>query len=261
MRHGKTQGNEAPLSQSSHADSRPRSLFNGILRAFSMSRITALFALTLLLCLYGRSVAGEWVLKKTEKAPPAELAASIRDVLKPTALQLMEGEKPVFEFWFRESLPLKSTPESPIRPYSAIGETALIGAVLVHAEGQRDYKDNQIFKGLYTMRYGLQPQDGDHLGTADYPYFAVLIPAKYDTALDSLAQYRPMVKASGKDTPTGHPTVLSLRPVLEEPSETPQINEPAPEHQSLIIRLPGEAPDGKAEVLLELVFEGETPLL
>ena len=72
----------------------------------------------------------------------------------------------------------------------------MLGAVSV-GNGLRDYKDNEIAAGVYTMRFGLQPQDGDHLGSAEYPYFVVLIPAKNDTQLDGLTTFKAMAKAFG----------------------------------------------------------------
>ena len=103
---------------------------------------------------------------------------------------------------------------------------------------------------------GLQPQDGDHLGTAEFPYFAVLIPAKNDTQLDGITTYKAMAKASGKDTASGHPLVLSLRPASPGNGDVPKLNEPAADHKSLRVKVPAKAGDEKTTIVFELVFQG-----
>jgi len=131
----------------------------------------------------------------------------------------------------------------------------LLGAVSV-GNGQRDYKDNEIAAGIYTMRFGLQPQDGDHLGSAEYPYFAVLIPAKNDTQLEGITTFKAMTKASGKDTASGHPIVLSLRPVSSDTGDVPKLNDPSTDHKSVRVKVPGKAGEEKTGIAFELVYQG-----
>ena len=170
--------------------------------------------------------AADLALKVADKDVPKQIGESIRKMLQPKAVQLLEGDKPALEFWFSSEFPLKSKPASPDKALDAIPETTLLGAVAVGA-GQRDYKDNEIASGIYTMRFGLQPQDGDHLGTADFIYFAVLIPAKTDTKLDGLTTYKALTKASSKDTASNHPVILSLRPATSDEGELPKLVVPA----------------------------------
>jgi hypothetical protein len=64
-------------------------------------------------------------------------------------------------------------------------QPSLIGIVEVPEES-RDYRDDELFKNVFTMRYGLRPDDGNHLGTSDYRHFAVLIPADQDQKLNGM---------------------------------------------------------------------------
>jgi len=201
--------------------------------------------------------AAEFSAKVVDKAPPADLGESIRAALQSKAVQLLDADKPVYEIWFRREIPLKLKPESATKGLQAIAETTLVGAVVVQ-KPQRDYKDNEIAPKLYTARFGLQPQDGDHLGTAEFPYFLVLIPAKSDTNLDGISGYKAMFKASGKDTATGHPVVLSLRPAAADEGDVPKLQEPAADHKSVRVKLPAKAVD-KGEptgLVFELVYQG-----
>jgi hypothetical protein len=208
--------------------------------------------------LFSWASAAEVSLKISDKAPPKEAGDSIRKALQPKSIQLLEAEKPIFDFWFRSELPLKSKPESPAKSLDSIAEITLIGVAMV-GEGRRDYKDNEIVAGTYTIRFGLQPQDGDHLGTSEFPYFAVLIPVASDPEIESITKFKAMTKASSKGTSAGHPVVLSLRPVSAEAGDTPLITKPAPEHQAIRLRLTGKiaGSDQPVPISFELVFQGK----
>src|SRR5205814_5405106 len=174
-----------------------------------MKKLSLLLGIAVSVQLTSHSQAADFSVKVADKEPPGQIAESIRKMLQPKDVKLLNGDAPVFEFWFGSDVALKSKPGSADKALGSIQETTLLGAVSV-GNGQRDYKDNEIAAGVYTMRFGLQPQDGDHLGTAEYPYFAVLIPAKNETQLDGLTTFKAMATASGKDTASAPPGVSSL---------------------------------------------------
>jgi len=203
------------------------------------------------------AIAADATLKVTDKPAPKEVSENIRAAVQPKAIQLLNGDKPVLEIWPRTELPLKSKPASVIDNLSAIAETAMVGIFAVSEGGLRDYKDNEIPKGTYTARFGLQPQDGDHLGTAEFNYFLVLISAENDKELNGLNQFKPMVKASGKITSSGHPVVVSLRPAPSSESGAPKLTEPVSEHKAIRLKLPGNVSGGdKADVAFDLIYKG-----
>jgi hypothetical protein len=196
-------------------------------------------------------------LKVVEAEPPKELDASIRAVLQSKAVQLLDGSAPVLEFWLRAEVPLQAKPESTAKGLNAVKQATLLGAVAVRT-AQRDYKDSELVPGIHTMRFALQPEDGNHLGTADYPYFLVLVPAKLDGKLDGLTDYKPLVKASSRESSTGHPIILSLRPPDSESGEAPALREPAADHKSVRLKLPAKVgSSGETTALVfELVYQG-----
>ncbi|PYJ82820.1 MAG: hypothetical protein DME22_17345 [Verrucomicrobia bacterium] len=220
-----------------------------------MKKFSLLLGIAVWVQLTNDSRAGDFSVKVADKEPPNQIGESIRKALQPKSVQLLNGDKPVFEFWFGSEVSLKSKPGSADKALGSIHETTLLGAVSV-GNGQRDYKDNEIAAGVYTMRFGLQPQDGDHLGSAEYPYFAVLIPAKNDTQLDGIASFKAMTKASGKDTASGHPVVLSLRPISSDTGDFPKLNEPVAEHNSVRVKVPAKAGEEKTGIAFELVYKG-----
>jgi hypothetical protein len=200
--------------------------------------------------------AADSVLKTAEKPTPKEISDSIKAALQPQAVQLVRADKPALEIWFRQEVPLKSKPSSPNEALGNIVETALVGAVSVDDASLRDYKDNEIPKGVYTARFGIQPKDGDHLGTAEFDFFLVLIAAENDKELAGLNTYKPMVKASGKSTSSGHPLIISLRPASVD-GAIPRLTEPVAEHKAMRVKLPAKTAGGdKAELVFDLVYEG-----
>jgi len=213
-------------------------------------------ALALVLHAACSSPAAELTLKTADKEPPKELDAAIRVKLQSKAVQLLDGEKPAYEFWFSSEIPAQSKPASTAKALDVIKETTLIGAVSVPA-AKRDYRDDELPAGVYTMRFVMQPQDGDHLGTAEYLYFAVLVSSKLDTKPDGITDYKPLVKASAKSGSGDHPVILSLRPASADASETPTLHEPAPEHKSVRIKVPAKAGQEKTSLPFELVYEGK----
>jgi hypothetical protein len=152
--------------------------------------------------------AADLALKLADKAPPKDLDPSITAKLQPKAIQLLDSGKAVYEFWLVAELLLKATPDSPAKALDQIREAALLGVVAV-AEPQRDYRDDELASGVYTMRFALQPQDGNHLGTAEFNYFAVLVPAKLDRSPDGITDYKKLVRISGRETASGHPLIIS----------------------------------------------------
>ena len=182
--------------------------------------------------------AADLKLKTTDAPPPRELNASIQQLLQPKAVQLVDGDQPVFQFWLVKDLP-------GAKALDALKPATLLGAVAV-SKAQRDYRDDELAAGVYTMRLALQPQDGNHLGSADFVTFAVLTPAKIDTKPDSITDYKSLVKASSKETTTDHPVILSLRPTKGDAVE---LVEPVPEHKGVRVKI-GTVP-------FEIVYEGK----
>jgi hypothetical protein len=198
--------------------------------------------------------AADFTLKTVTKQPPKEISESIRAVLQADAIQLVQGDKPALEMWLRQEVPLKSKPASASEALMAIAETALVGVVVVSEPSLRDYKDSEIPKGTYTVRFALQPKDGDHLGTAEFDSFVILTEMQNDKDLNGLNTFRTLTKASGKSTSSGHPLVVSLRPAS---GAAPALTEPAEEHKAVRLKVPAKPAGGeKMDLIFDLVYRG-----
>lgn len=189
------------------------------------------------------------------KTFPGELSGEHQAMLQSQAIQVVDGEKTLMELWLAKEIPLQSKPASAATALNAVKPATVLGAVAVSA-ARRDYRDDEIPAGTYTMRFALQPQDGNHSGSAEFAYFGVLVPAKLDTKPEGIKDYKELMKASSKETSTDHPMVLSLRPVASPDPAPVKLNTPAPEHKSVRVRVPAKGPETK-EIAFEIVFEGK----
>ena len=66
-----------------------------------------------------------------------------------------------------------------------LAESEFLGVMQLLGEAH-DYRDQTIAKGAYTMRYGLQPVNGDHLGVSPYRDYALLLPGAKDKTVAML---------------------------------------------------------------------------
>ena len=221
-----------------------------------MKHILSTLALLLTFGALTPSTGADLTLKVADKEPPKELDAAITSRLQKKAVQLLDGGQPVFEFWFVTELPLQSKPTALAKALDSVKQATLLGVVSV-PKSLRDYRDDELAAGAYTMRLVLQPQDGNHLGTAEFNWFAALVPAKLDIKPDGITDYKSLVKASSKETATDHPLILSLRPATSADGNLPKLNEPAPEHKSVRVKIPGNVSGEKSELVFEVVYEGK----
>ncbi|HTG43601.1 MAG TPA: hypothetical protein VK633_03615 [Verrucomicrobiae bacterium] len=207
--------------------------------------------------LAGQATGAELRAVSVKQPAPEQISSSIRALLSGQPVQLLDGDKPVMRLWLRREVALKSKPDSIATSLNALPETTLVGVISVQSPGFKDYKENDIPNGVFTARFALQPQDGDHLGTAEFNTFLVLIAAELDKETNSFTKFTPMVKASGKLTPSGHPLIVSLRPAASSEGNVPVLTQPVAEHKAIRLKLPGKSPAGdKADITFELVYEG-----
>lgn len=189
------------------------------------------------------------------KALPSEIAPDLQTLFQSQAVQVVEGDKTLLELWLAKEVALQSKPASAAKALDAVKPVSLLAAVAVPG-ARRDYRDDEVPAGTYTMRLALQPQDGNHSGSSEFGYFGVLVPAKLDTKPDAIKDYKELMKASSKETSTDHPMVLSLRPVASTEGAPLMLNTPAPEHKSVRVKVPAKGADTK-EIAFEIVFEGK----
>jgi hypothetical protein len=135
----------------------------------------------------------------------ADFAAPIAAQISPGGVRATVGAN-TLTFWWVKDLPMKSSPPS----WSDVPEGTLIGAVKIEKDF-RDTRGRVIKAGPYTLRYGIQPANGDHLGVSPYREFLLLSPAKQD-ADAAPPGHDNLVELSKQTIGGSHPAVWSLDP-------------------------------------------------
>ena len=139
-------------------------------------------------------------------------AAGVSDELKHAVedkgyrITLEDGWKA--DFWFAKQL--KAAPKDvsgALYPELTNGE--FIGLVSL-PKGMADYRGQAIPEGVYTLRYQLLPQDGNHLGVSPNPDFVLAIPASSDSDPEQELAFKKLVALSAKATGGNHPAVIAL---------------------------------------------------
>lgn len=191
----------------------------------------------------------------TKAPPPAELSAAVRALLAPQAVQLRDAKGQLLaEVWLSKEVSTQAA-EALKRgvTYRDLPETALLG-VIRFPKTWSDYRKQKVKAGTYTLRLGFQPQDGDHMGTAPYTEFALLVAAAQDSQPAPL-EAKKLYELSASSIGTSHPAVFLLVPVAKAP-ETPQVARPAPNQVALQLRLTVRTPQGAAPLGLGLTLIG-----
>ncbi len=203
---------------------------------------------------------GKFAVKVVKNPPPKELKEAVAKLLAPEAIQFTDNTgNLIAELWLSTEVPADATPEQIKNglTFRELKETAILGAIRF-AQPWTDYRKQKIKPGVYTMRLGFQPEDGDHAGSSMFKEFVLLVSAKLDNN-PGLLEPKGLHEISSKSIETGHPGVLMLfpspklpaQPKLEEKKEG--LNNP---HQVLFAREGVKANGKKAEIGLGLTLVG-----
>jgi hypothetical protein len=150
---------------------------------------------------------------KVEKvAAPDALADPVRKLLDEQALVVRDGDAEVMTVWFRTEIPAKATEEQVKNglTYREIPEGTLVGAIRFPAKFT-DFRKQEIAAGVYTLRFAVQPDIGDHTGTAPHPEFCLMCQAKEDKSAGPVEKKK-LIEVSSLVNEGRHPAVLLLWP-------------------------------------------------
>ncbi len=208
----------------------------------------------------GPSPAASYQLQALKEPPPADLASPVREALAADGCRIVDAEgKPLADFWFRKEVPEAPPPkEKQIgAKFEALAEGTLLGAARYHQK-HYDFKDKPFPAGIYTLRLGLQPTDGDHQGVSETRDFALLCPASADKDLSPIPT-KESVKLSNQASGTKHPVIVWLRPMKgTAPEKLALVHEKEHDHQVLDFQIALQGQKEKA-VRLGLVVVGVAP--
>ena len=141
---------------------------------------------------------------------PAGMRAFLAQGLKVS----LEGG-PELDLWTCKSVPVEHAEKAALGAhYARIREGALIGVVRFLTRW-KDAKGQSIAPGTYTLRYAIQPADGNHMGVSELRDFLVLGPVSSDSDPGAVPERDDLYGLGRKVSLTRHPAVMGLAPVPE----------------------------------------------
>jgi hypothetical protein len=189
--------------------------------------------------------------------PPGELAEPIQKLLADRVIQLVDSKGELtLELWFRKTVPAKAT-EAQVKnglTYRELTESTVLGAVRV-AKQFTDFRKQKIKPGVYTLRLGFQPMDGDHMGTAPFSEFCLLSPAAEDKSADTM-ETKALQEMSTKTT-SNHPGVMLLFP--PKGAAEPKIVDKGEGNWAVEFKQDVDAGGMKASLGISLTVSGASP--
>jgi hypothetical protein len=202
----------------------------------------------------------KYSIKPAQTPAPQAVNESVRKLLGENSIQFLGANGAVIcEIWFSKEVPVKATPAQIKNglTYREVEESTVMGAVRFD-QPATDYRKQKIKPGVYTLRLGYQPMDGDHMGTAPYNEFCLLVPAKIDEKPD-IVDAKELRELSAKAIGGSHPGVLLLFP-NEKPEDTPKLLDKGNNTWALAAKLPVTADGKRADAALgvALTLVGQT---
>lgn len=208
-------------------------------------------------CVPAWASAADHRVEPLDEAPPADgVAAEIHEQLGPSAQRVIRGtSRTVCDVWLAKSWTTRADFEpsaAVIYPFEA-GQ--LLGLVRYKSKST-DFRGQTIAPGIYVMRYGLQPVDGNHVGTSVIRDFILLTPADKDASAAPMDE-KALAKLSAEVAGGTHPTMLSLRHAPDDAAALPAMRH-EDEGDLWILEAAGQATSGDAlPVAVVLVGQSE----
>jgi len=190
-----------------------------------------------------------YTIEKLDDGPPADdLSAEVVEKLSPAGYKIVDGDgKDVARIWLAKEIEVAADFEPSLSILYPISSGALVAAVNFPKKAA-DFRGQEIARGTYTLRYGQQPVDGNHVGTFDTRDFLLMLPAASDRDPATVAG-TDFFATSAEAAESTHPAIMPLLKPSE--GEAPGVHH-IEENEWWAARLPGNG----GKVPLELIVVG-----
>lgn len=200
--------------------------------------------------------AEEGKLTAVEKTP-AGLADKVAAALYGKGQQIEAGGAVIGSVWLVKSLDTKPDFKASSNVKYPLAPGQLVGALEVVKKSEfTDFRGQDVAAGVYTLRYGQQPVDGNHVGTSELYDFLLAIPAKLDTDPATLKMSEAMHKLSAKTAGSNHPAIFSLLPPKADEKTPALVHDNGKEFWILSLTADGKSGNAEVKVPLRVVIVG-----
>jgi hypothetical protein len=195
---------------------------------------------------------------KTTKTAPKGLSPAITKLLAKEGFQITGAKGAVVEVWLLNEVALKPGFKPGFTQMYPFSPGQLFGALVIPKGVEyTDFKGQAMKPGTYTLRYGLQPMDGNHVGTSETYDFVLALPAKGDVKTDPIKSIEDLIKISAKAAGSAHPAIFSLLDPEEAEAKAKLVQDDFTEHWVLSFGAKGKAKDKKVDFKIRMVVVGQ----
>ena len=198
----------------------------------------------------------EYSVEKIEQGPdPGELSADLAARMSEQGMLVKRGTRTAAEIWLCKQWPIDSDFKKTMQRLYPFQPGELIGVLHFSRRGS-DFRDQQISSGWYTLRFALQPVDGNHIGTSPTRDFLVMIDVAEDAA-DKTWSDEELNEASAAAAGSSHPAMLCLQPPQGSGDSLSIRHDEARDWWMVQTQGKGVDADGKTQAIpLEVVIAG-----
>ncbi len=174
---------------------------------------TSSIVVAFLLSVVGTTAGGqEYSVEVIDAAPQADAVSSeLAEHFSAQGIRLKKGtSRTVIELWFCKQWAIDTGFEPTAQRLYPFSPGELIGLLHFPRKGS-EFRDQTIGSGWYTLRFGLQPIDGNHVGTSATRDFLLMVAAEQDGP-DKQWELDGLDEKSAEAAGTSHPAIFSLQP-------------------------------------------------
>jgi len=166
------------------------------------------------LVLAGTAFGQTYKVENAAAPPAAQLSQPLQDALESQGTRVVNDQgSTLLEVWLPKTVPTSaSASASSDILYGSLSAGEFIG-VLHFPSQAADFRGHAIKPGFYTLRYGLIPQDGNHMGVNPTRDAFVLCPVAADSDLSTALNFDNLVKLGRQSSGMAHPGFLVGAPV------------------------------------------------
>ncbi|MCX7410594.1 MAG: hypothetical protein NTZ32_21165 [Planctomycetales bacterium] len=221
-----------------------------------MNRWTLVAASCFTLLTAAMVAADDGKLTVAEKAP-AGVSEKVAAALNSKGQKIEAGGALIGSVWLVKQLDAKADFKPSLVVKYPLAPGQLVGVIEIVKKSEfTDFRGQDVAAGVYTLRYGQQPVDGNHVGTSDLADFLLAIPAKLDTDPALLKMSEAMHKLSAKTAGSNHPAIFSLLPPKAD-EKTPALAHDSSKHFWILsLTADGKAGDAAIKIPLRVVIVG-----
>jgi hypothetical protein len=166
------------------------------------------------LVLAGMAFGQTYKVENAGAPPAADLSKPLQDALESQGARVVNAQGgTLLEVWLAKTVTTSASASgSSDFLFPSLSEGVFLGVLHFPSQGA-DFRGQAIKPGFYTLRYGLIPQDGNHMGVNPTRDVLLLCPVAADNDLGRALKFDELVKLGRQASGAPHPGFLVGAPV------------------------------------------------